>query len=99
MYSSVLRVPTNDDEVSYVNTEDSLISSRTSTETVNSDKKELDCYLSKRTRKLGDHVWLIIGVVAMLWGTGMLIYTPYELLMDQRIHMTSAFRLVVASAR
>ncbi|CAH2015941.1 unnamed protein product [Acanthoscelides obtectus] len=23
----------------------------------------------------------------MLWGTGMLIYTPYELLMDQRIHM------------
>nr|CAH7716218.1 unnamed protein product [Callosobruchus chinensis] len=53
MYSSVLRVPTNDDEVSYVNTEDSLISSRTSTETVNSDKKPVECYLSKRSRRLG----------------------------------------------
>nr|CAI5846188.1 unnamed protein product [Callosobruchus analis] len=86
MYSSVLRVPTNDDEVSYVNTEDSLISSRTSTETVNSDKKAVECYLSKRSRKLG-HIWLIVGIASMLWGTGMLIYTPYDLLMDLRIHM------------
>ncbi|KAG5877696.1 hypothetical protein JTB14_018169 [Gonioctena quinquepunctata] len=76
------------DEISNGHTEDSLISSRTSSICVN-PRKRTSIHCQKITRRKYRHyLSLISGILFIFWGIAILIYHPYDVFMDLRTRMT-----------
>ncbi|KAJ8916567.1 hypothetical protein NQ315_000211 [Exocentrus adspersus] len=79
----------NEDEISTGNTEDSLLSSATSTETISSKKKETtQCCPERKKGRCAQNCCLASGVLLITWGVVTIFYKPYDMFMDQRIQMT-----------
>ncbi|KAJ8956251.1 hypothetical protein NQ318_014983 [Aromia moschata] len=86
-----LRVALNEDEISTGNTEDSLLSSssRTSTETISCSRmRSTQCCPEEKNSKFAKNCKIFSGIFLICWGVAMIVYKPYNMLMDLRIELT-----------
>ncbi|XP_018321668.1 scavenger receptor class B member 1 [Agrilus planipennis] len=88
-------VTSNDDETSSANTEDALISARNSSETINSttNRNNIGCCVTdeKKITFCGTKRYLISGIILIIIGIVSLIWTPFEVLMNERLKMMPGF--------
>ncbi|XP_074026803.1 platelet glycoprotein 4 isoform X1 [Leptinotarsa decemlineata] len=89
MFPTVVKtIGVSEDEISNGRTEDSLLSSRTSNESVNSENKKSKCYETRTEEKNGHNIFLLSAVFFLFFATAIIIYPPYDFLMSLRIRMT-----------
>ncbi|KAK9874235.1 hypothetical protein WA026_002587 [Henosepilachna vigintioctopunctata] len=81
-----------EDGLSSANTEDSLLGSKSSSGTINKSENAVCCPKEEIRRKCrSPKLKIIIGTLLLLWGVCTIIWTPLELMMDERLRMRPGF--------